>query len=65
MPFNKEMQDALKADAQKLRDLGAPIEDPLFIGGTDPFFEAFEPMRGDARSAACLDHELAYGTELE
>jgi hypothetical protein len=29
------------------------------------FAEAFEPVRGDARSAACLDHELSYGTELE
>lgn len=35
MPFDIEMQRALQADAEKLRQLGADVADPQFLYGLD------------------------------
>lgn len=34
--FDKEMQDALRADAEKLRAMGVDVDDPVFFDGDLP-----------------------------
>ena len=40
--FDDEMQDALMADAQKLRDMGVPCADPVFFSTADDIRQATE-----------------------